>query len=88
MRERARAKPLLRGVLPARSMALTDFVVNKKSRRGLTKEIDAAEDMGTDTWSSLPFAGEDLNTEGGAEEDAGVVGSEKASGRFLAGWLH
>ena len=83
MRERARRRQSsLRDSLPARSMALTDFMVYKRVRKGHHRNVDAADDAQLETWSNLPFAGEESDTEGGAEEYAGIAGTEKATCRF------
>jgi hypothetical protein len=78
MRGRARrAKSSLRDALPARSMALTDFIVHKRARKAHYRNVDATEDVELDTWSSLPLAGDEWDTEGGAEEYAGIVRSKR-----------
>ncbi|KAF3042376.1 hypothetical protein E8E12_006135 [Didymella heteroderae] len=63
IRERARRqRSSLQDALPARRMALTDFMIKKKIKRGHHKEISALEDMGVNAWSRLPFAGEGSDT--------------------------
>ena len=83
MRGRARrAQSSLRDALPARSMALTDFIVYKRARKMHYRDVDATKDVELDTWSSLPFADDESDAEGGAEEYAGIVGSDKTTCRF------
>ncbi|KAF1932790.1 uncharacterized protein M421DRAFT_249293 [Didymella exigua CBS 183.55] len=83
MRERVRRQwSSLQDALPARRMALTDFMVKKKTQRGHHKEVGTPEDMGVDAWASLPFAGEEADTECGAEKRAETAGVEKATCRF------
>jgi hypothetical protein len=83
MRERVRRqRSSLQDALPARRMALTDFMVKKKTQRGHHKGIEVPVDVGVDAWSSLPFAGERSDTECGAEEDAGPAGDWKVTCRF------
>lgn len=83
IRERVRRqKSSLRDALPVRSMALTDFMVEKRAQRGHHKDVDAPEDMGMNPWLSLPFAGESSDTECGAEEYIRALGGEQATSRF------
>lgn len=63
-------------------MALVDFVVNKRNGRRQHKRMGALGKVETDSWSSLPFAGEEQDTEAGAEEGAGVLDIARATCRF------
>ncbi|KAJ4993998.1 hypothetical protein SVAN01_00475 [Stagonosporopsis vannaccii] len=77
LRERSRrARLLLRDALPTRTMALTNLVVNKRITRGRHRHMDG------DGWSRPPLADEELDTEAGAEVDAGVVEIAQATCRF------
>lgn len=88
MRERARrrARPLYRDTLPARSMALTDFVVGKRHQKVHFKGIDTSEGEESDSWSSLPFASDDpdtkLDTEDERGEHARALNNVEATCRF------
>lgn len=83
MRERVRRqRSSLRDALPARKMALTDFVVKRRNQRDHHRETEELIDLGADAWSSLPFAGEESDTGCGAEEYAGVRGSENGTSRL------
>jgi hypothetical protein len=82
MRERVRRqRSSLQDALPTRKMALTDFMV-KRPQRGHRREADVSVDLGVDAWSSLPFAGEGLDTDCGAEEYAGPAGYGRTTRRF------
>ena len=63
-------------------MALTDFMVQKRARKGHHREIEGAENTELDMWTCLPFASDEADTEGGAEEYARTAGSEKETCRF------
>lgn len=79
MRERVRRqRSSLQDALPARKMALTDFMVKKKIQRAHHREGEVPVDIALDAWSSLPFAGDGLDTDCGAEEyaDSAVYGKE------------
>lgn len=79
MRERTRrARSSLRDVLPPRSISLADCMVkNKKNRKRPCKDVDAAENIDTHTWSTLSFKGEGLDSEAEAEGFTEKNGSEK-----------
>ena len=83
MRERARRqRSSLQEALPARKMALADFMVKKRPQRAHHREVGVPVDLGVDAWSSLPFAGEELDTDCRAEEHAGPTEFGKATRRF------
>ncbi|KAJ4412176.1 hypothetical protein N0V91_000644 [Didymella pomorum] len=83
MRERARRqRSSLQEALPARKMALTDFMVKKRPQRAHHREAGVLVDLGVNAWSSLPFAGEELDTDCGAEEYAGPAEFGKATSKF------
>ena|SRR5690242_9317403 len=83
VRERTRhARPSLRDSLPTRNMALAEFVVNKRNRRGQSTSMDALAEVETDSWSSVTSAGEEWDAEGGMVEDPGPMEIAQATCRF------
>lgn len=83
MRERVRRqRSSLQDALPARKMALTDFMVKKKTQRAHHREGEVPVDVALDAWSSLPFAGDGLDTDCGAEECAEPAVYGKETSRF------
>lgn len=83
LRERTqRARPSLRNSFPTRNMALAEFVVNKRNRRGQNISMNTLAEVETDSWSSLTSADEEWDAEGGMEEDAGAREIAQATCRF------
>lgn len=82
LRERARReKSSLQDALPARRMALTEFMVKK--RRGHNNALEEVH-----AWSSLPFAEKELDSECGAEEDVEMAETKGQQVDFSTDWLH